>query len=148
MTVNWLRQCDAVPTIIDELIKDSIPYYTISVGELLKINDSTRFVVTVAFNKDGKDYGFLYEGSHGIPINKSDRDYLIKPKKEFYVQAEKNINGHTHFRRIDPIPNNIFLLKETCYWFQFSETGKKYPITKQVADNILREDIKEYLKTL
>lgn len=50
MTVNWLRQCDAVPTIIDELIKDSIPYYTISVGELLKINDSTRFVVTVAFN--------------------------------------------------------------------------------------------------
>jgi hypothetical protein len=148
MSVNWLRECDAVPIIIDELIKDSIPYYTISVGDLLTINDSTRLVVTISFEKNGKDYGFLYEGNHGIPINKSDRDFLTTHKKVFYVQSEKNINGDTHFKRIDPIPNNIFLLKETCYWFQFSQNGTKYPVTKQVADNILRQDIREYLKTL
>src|ERR1700761_3542578 len=74
--LNWLRTCDAVPIIIDELLKNNIPYHTISVGDLVKVNDSTRFVVTVSFEKSDKKYGFLYEPIHGVPLNSKDRDFM------------------------------------------------------------------------
>jgi len=147
-STNWLRESDAVPIIIDELIKEGIPYHTISVGDLMKINDSTRFVVTISFEKGDKTYGFLYDAGHGIPLDRHDRDFLTVQKKVHFVQAERNINGDTHFKRIDPIPKNIFLIEETCYWFQFDTKGTSYPVNKQIAEYILRQDIKEYLKYL
>jgi hypothetical protein len=114
ISVNWLRESDVVPIIIDELLKQGIPYYTISTGNLIKVNDSTRFVVTVSFEKADKEYGFLYEATHGIPLNSEDRDFLADRKKASYVQAEKDIKDDVNFMRIDPLPKNIFLLKETC----------------------------------
>jgi len=147
-SINWLRSADAVPVIIDELLKSGIAYYTIGVGELLKINDSTRFVVTVTFKKADKEYGFLYEATHGIPINPKDRIFLTDKKKAYYVQAETDTKDDVNFMRIDPLPDNVFLLKQTCYWFQFDSKGTKYAVSKEVAQNILRQDIDDYLKKL
>ena len=56
-SVNWLRTSDAVPVIIDELLKNGIPYYIISIGQLLKLTDTTRLVVTVSFKKADKEFG-------------------------------------------------------------------------------------------
>jgi hypothetical protein len=137
-----------VPIIIDELIKNNIAYHTISVGDLVKVNDSTRFVVTVSFEKGDKKYGFLYEATHGLPLNPKDRDFLTDHKKTYFVQAEKKYNDDMNYMRIDPLPNNIFLIKQTCYWFQFDANGTKYPVSKEIAQSILRQDIKEYLKNL
>ena len=149
ISINWLRESDAVPIIIDELIKQGIPYYKISTGNLIKINDSTRFVVTVSFEKGDKEFGFLYESDHGIPLSPKDRDFLFDRKKADYVQAEKDIKkDDVNFMRIYPIPKNIFMIKETCYWFQFDAKGIKYPVSKDIAQNILRQDIDNYLKKL
>ena len=147
-SLNWLRSCDAVPIIIDELLKSGIAYHTISVGDLLKVNDSTRFVVTASFEKGNKEYGFLYEASHGLPLNPKDRNFLSDRKKAYYVQAEKDTKDQVNFMRIDPLPNNVFLLKQTCYWFQFDASGTKYPVSKEIAQSILRQDIRDYLKNL
>jgi hypothetical protein len=146
--LNWIRACDAVPIIIDELIKDNIAYHTISVGDLTKINDSTRFVITVAFKKGDKKYGFIYEATHGLPLDPKDRDFLTDRKKAYYIQAEEKDYDHMNFMRIDPLPNNIFLLKQTCYWFQFDANGTKYPVSKEIAKSILQQDIRDYLKNL
>lgn len=147
-SLNWLRSCDAVPTIIDELLKNGIAYHTISVGDLIKVDDSTRFVVTVSFDKGDKEYGFLYEATHGIPLNPKDRDFLTSRKKVSYVQAEKDTKDDVNFMRVDPLPNNVFLLKQTCYWFQFDAEGTQYPVSKETAQSILRQDIRDYLKNL
>ena len=147
-SINWLRSCDAVPIIIDELLKNGIAYHTIRVGNLIKTNDSTRFVVTVSFEKGDKEYGYLYEATHGIPLNSKDRDFLTDKKKAYYVQTEKDTKGDVNFMRIDPLPGNVFLLKQTCYWFQFDVSGTKYPVSKEVAQNILRQDIRDYLKKI
>jgi len=144
-SINWLRSSDAVPTIIDELLKNGIAYYTIGVGELIKINDSVRFVLTVSFKKADKEYGFLYEATHGIPINPKDRDFLTSKKKVFYVQAEEDTEGDVSFMNINPLPDNVFLLKQKCYWFQFDTNGTKYLVNKEVAQNILRQDVRDYL---
>jgi hypothetical protein len=147
-SLNWLRSSDAVPIIIDELLKKDIGYYTISVGDLIKINDSTRFVVTISFEKGDKKYGFLYQATHGLPLNPKDRDFLTNTKRASYVQAEKDTKDDVNFMRIDPLPNNVFLLKQACYWFQFDGSGTKYPVSKEIAQNILRQDISNYLKNL
>src|SRR5690349_14198253 len=83
-SINWLRQSDAVPIIIDELLKSGIPYYTIEIGKLLKLNNTTRLVVTVSFKKGEKEYNFLYEATHEIPLNRKDRDFLTDKKKAYY----------------------------------------------------------------
>ena len=147
-SINWLRPSDAVPTIIDELLKSGIAYHTIGIGKLLKLNDTTRLVVTVSFKKGDKEYGFLYEATHGIPLNRKDRDFLTDNKKAYYVQAENDVVNGADFMRVDPLPNNIYLLKQTCYWFQFDNYRTKYKVTKDVANNILRQDIVDYLKKL
>ncbi|SFQ55696.1 hypothetical protein [Parafilimonas terrae] len=147
-SINWLRQSDAIPTIIDELLKSGIAYHTIGVGKLLKLNDTTRLVVTVYFKKGDKEYGFLYEATHGIPLNRKDRDFLTDKKKVYYVQAENDVVNGVDFMRVDPLPDNIFLLKQTCYWFQFDNSGTKYDVNKEVAKKILRQDIDDYLKKL
>lgn len=145
---NWLRSSDAVPVIIDELLKKGIPYYTISVGQLLKLNDTTRLVVTVSFEKGDKQYGFLYEATHGIPLNRKDRDFLTDKTKAYYVQAEEDIVNGVGFMRIDPLPDNVFLLRQRCYWFQFDNNGTKYKVSKDVALSILRQDVDDYIKGL
>jgi hypothetical protein len=147
-SLNWLRASDAVPIIIDQLLKSNIPYHTIAVGELMKINDTTRFVVTVGFRKGEKEYGFVYEPTHGIPLNVKDRDFLTDRTKAYFVQAEKHTKQGVDFMRIDPLPDNIFLLKQRCYWFQFDSKGTKYDVNKEVAELILRQDIDNYLKGL
>jgi hypothetical protein len=147
-SLNWLRSSDAVPIIIDELLKNGIAYYTIGIGDLIKVNDSTRFVLTITFEKNGKDYGFLYEATHGLPLNPKDRDFLTDHRRASYVQAEKDVKSDVDFMRIDPLPNNVFLLKQTCYWFQFDNSGTKYSVSKEVSQNILRQDIKDYLKSI
>lgn len=146
--LNWLRTSDAVPIIIDELIKNNIAYHTIDVGSLMIINDTTRLVVTVTFDKKDKEYGFLYEASHGIPLNKKDRDFLTDRSKANYVQAERNLANERNFMRIDPLPANVFLLRQTCYWFQYDDSGTSFPVSKEVAQNILRQDIRDYLKRI
>lgn len=147
-SINWLRASDAIPVIIDELIKNNIPYYTITVGKLLKINDSSRLVITVAFDKGNKEYGFVYEASHGIPLTKKDRDFLTDKSKAYYIQSESTTENEVDFMRIEPLPENIFLLKQRCYWFQFDENGTKYTVDKLMAEKILRQDIQFYLSKL
>ena len=144
-SMNWLRASDAIPIIIDELIKNKIPYFTIEVGNLIKINDSTRLVVTVSFKKNDKEYGFVYEPINGTPLNSHDRDFMESPVKEGFIETERDINGEANFMLIKPLPQNIFLIKQTCYWFQFDNVGTQYKVSKDVIQNILRQDIKNYL---
>jgi hypothetical protein len=143
--LNWLRSNDAVPIIIDELVKNKIPYYTIGIGELLKINDSLRLVITVSFRKGEKEFGFLYQPTHGLPLNYEDRNYLLSRSPQKYVESEKDLNGNRKFMQVDSIPSNIFLLKETCYWFEFDSKATKYPVSKEVAESILRQDVRNFL---
>jgi hypothetical protein len=144
-SLNWLRASDAVPMIIDELLKKGIAYHTIGVGTLMMINDSTSLVVTVDFKKEDKTYGFVYEASHGLPLNVRDRSFLSDRKMAYCVQSATNPNGGTRFMRIEPMPEGVFLLKETCYWWEFDSDGTKFPVTKTVAEKILREDVDAYL---
>lgn len=142
---DWLRTNEAVPIILDELEKAGYSNAYIKVGELIKMDDSTRLVLTVSFLKEPW-FGFVYEGSHMLPLSKSDRDFMSADTKEGFMQFEKGVNGKTNIIRIGQLPSNVFLLKQTCYWYESKSDPKKVTVTKTIAENILRQDIQKYLQ--
>lgn len=145
---NWLRNSDAVPVIIEEIKNAGFSYAFIEVGRLIKIDKTTSLVLQVSFNNNEINFGFIYESGHGIPVTVSDRDFLKDEIREAYRQAEHTLNGPVKFSRIKPLPKNVFLLKERCYWFQYDDKGSAYPVTKDLALKILRQDIRAYLNKM
>lgn len=142
---DWLRINEAVPIILDELEKAGYSDAFIKVGELIRLDDSTRLVLTVSFLKEPW-FGFVYEGSHMVPVSKSDRHFMSSETKEGFMQIEKGVNGKTNIIRIGQLPSNVFLLKQTCYWYESKSDPKKVTVTKIIAENILRQDVRKYLQ--
>lgn len=145
---NWLRINEATPIILDELLKNGIPYHMINVGELLKINDTLRLVLTVSFRLNEKMYGFVYERNHIGALEEKHRDFLKTSSKQSYTQIETSITGKGKSTKIDSLPSNVFLLKQTCYWYQYGVKNVDYSVSKTVIENILRQDVRDYLNKL
>jgi hypothetical protein len=147
-TFNWLSSSDAIPVIIEEIKNAGFSNEFIEIGRLIKIDKTTSLVLQVSFNKNDISFGFIYENGHAIPISVSDRDYLKDEYRDEYNQPEHPINGPVRFSRIFPLPKNVFLLKERCYWFQYDEKGSAYPVTKDLIIKILRQDIRVNLNKI
>jgi hypothetical protein len=147
-SINWLRNSDAVPIIIEEVKNAGFSTAFIEIGRLIKIDKTTSLVLHISYNNNEVNFGFIFESGHGIPVSVSDRDFLKDEIRDEYTQAEYPINGSVKFVRINPLPKNVFLLKERCYWFQYDENGSAYPVAKDLAIKILRQDIRAYLNKL
>jgi|SRR5689334_7877752 len=144
-STNWLRISDATPIIIDELKKAGLSYAFINVGSLLKVNDTTHLVVTVSFTQD-PEFGFIYEQSHSAFPNKTERMFLRDSDPQTFQQYERDLKGKLIFNESTQLPNNIFLLRETCYWYQYGDPDRDFAVSKTIAENILRQDIRNYLR--
>lgn len=147
-TMNWLRVSDAVPIIIDELEKNEFSYAFIKVGKLFKIDDEQYFVMTVAYNKDTK-FGFIYKQGHELFSSKSDRNFMTRENKsEFqYVQSESVNDTLTKYIQIKRLPKNVFILDENVYKYEYdTKSNENFPVSKEVISEILRQDIRAYLK--
>jgi hypothetical protein len=148
-TTNWLRISDVVPIIIDELKKNGVEYHTIGVGELLKVNDTSLLVVTVSFSYNDSNYGFVYERRHSALLEVKERDFLKEIGNQSFSQVQKGTNDKWYkWMSITPLPKNIFLLKQTVYWYQYGNSNKKFPVDRTRIEEILRQDIRDYLKRL
>lgn len=141
-TTAWLNAYEAVPVIIDELIKKGIKPWEIDASTLVKINDTVFVSVSVSFYVGSKYYGIIYETGHNLFLNKNDRDFL-KEVGPSYSQAARDVNQDLKYYDIPHLPSFLYLLKENCYWYQYDEhsKGTYYPVTKTVITQILRSDI-------
>jgi hypothetical protein len=145
-TTNHLRISEVVPILIEEFKMAGISYYNINIGELIKINDSASLVLAVSVFNQPK-FGFVYETSHTAMKDQKERNFFNHTKKSF-SQYQRNISGRGNYITIDSLPNNIFLLKQTCYWYQYDNSKSYFPVSKEVIIEILRQDIRTYMKTL
>lgn len=143
-TIDWLRQADAVPVIIEEIRAAGFSSAYINVGKVLRLDKTTVLVVTVAW-QGNKPFGFIYETGHSLPLRKSDRDFLEEGFRESYAQAEYSPSGEVKFQKVGKLPRNVFLLRERCYWYQQDSQGGNYPVDRDLALRILRQDIRAYL---
>lgn len=146
-TINWLRTSDAVPVIIEEIQAAGFSASGIQVGRLMRLDKNTVLAVTVAYQGD-MIFGFIYEDGHGIPLRQEDREFMQDEFKESFTQPEFTPSGETRYQKVGRLPRHIFLLRERVYWFQYDNKGGSYPVTKEVATRILRQDIRAYINRM
>ena len=83
--------------------------------------------------------------------SKSHRNVLFQKdnSKVNYIECEETFSGEAEFIKIKEIPSNIYVLKEDCYFFQYTDNveDNKVLVTKETAIDILRQDIRKYLST-
>jgi hypothetical protein len=147
LTTNWLRLDDVVPVILDEFEKAGYDWlydrtiYKLENGQHIKISAYSR----------KNNIGFLYMEGHNMFPSKTDRSILFQKDNSQvnYTQCEETYSGEADFVAIKKIPNNIFVLKEDCYFFQYTDNieDNKVLVTKEIAIAILRQDIRRYLAT-
>lgn len=156
--IDWLRVSDAVPVIIDELKENGFHRAFINVGLLVDDGLGNKVVVHVSYNRNDTTFGFIYKEGHSIQVNKKHREALLQQKeiKENFFQSylikdiENNCLKTSGNSKIDLLPQNIFVLDENCYFFEENDYDEdaKYPLSKEKITEILRYDIRTFLKKI
>ena len=145
LTTNWLRLDDVVPIMRDEL--KSAGYDWLYDRTIFKLENG-QYIKISAYSRKS-NIGFLYLGGHDAFPSKDHREILFQRdnSKVNYVQCEETYSGEANFVKIKSLHNNIFVLKEDCYFFQYTgDAGdNQYLVTKEIAEKILRQDIRQYL---
>ncbi|MCL9807054.1 hypothetical protein NAT51_16080 [Flavobacterium amniphilum] len=145
LTTNWLRLNEVIPIIIEELKKAG--YKGIHTNELVKINNEQSIIIPVYSKKS--NFGFLYIEIHAAIPNKKHR--IERTQKESmgvdYIYWKELPTGESVPIKVEKLPENIFVLNENCYWYQYTENpvDQKQLVSKDDAYKILIEDIKTYL---
>lgn len=147
LKTNWLRLDDAVPILLEELKKAG--YDWLYDRTIYKLKNGQRINISAYSRKS--NIGFLYIEGHFIFPEKSARKFLFQKDNSGieFTACEETHSGKAEFNKITEIPPNIFVLKEDCYFFQSSNNpdDDKFLVTKEIAIEILRHDIRKYLST-
>ena len=147
LTTNWLRLDDVVPIMIEEFKKAG--YDWLYDRTIYKLKNGQHITISAYSRKN--NIGFLYIEGHDMFPSKSHRNILFQKdnSKVDFVECEETYSGEADFVKIKEIPSNIFILKEDCYFFQYSDNieDNKILVTKEIAIDILRQDLRKYLTT-
>lgn len=147
LTTGWLSLNDVVPIMIEELKQAG--YDLVYDRTIYKLKNGQHINISAYSRKS--NIGFLYIGGHSAFPRKSHRDILFQRdnSKVNYIECEETFSGVADIIKINEIPNNIFVLKEDCYFFQYTDNSKdnKVLVTKEIAAGIFRQDLRRYLLT-
>ena len=156
--INWLRECDVVPIIIDELEKNGYSFAFIHVGLLIDIGTGEKLVIHVAYCYQDTVFGFIYKGTHEAFIKKTRRNLMLQQdeiRKSITQYSIVNDTVDNYLKepqrnKIKSVPNNIFVLDENCYFYEedIDDNNIKYPLSREIITEILRQDIRTFLKRL
>jgi hypothetical protein len=147
LTTSWLRLNDVVPIMLEELKKSG--YDWLYDRTIYKLKNGQHINISAYSRKN--NLGFLYIEGHDMFPSKSHRNVLFQTdnSKVNYIECEETYSGDAEFIKIKEIPSNIYVLKEDCYFFQYTDNveDNKALVTKETAIEILRQDIRKYLST-
>jgi hypothetical protein len=147
LTTDWLRLGDVVPIMLEELKKAG--YDWLYDRTIYKLKNDQVFNISAYSRKS--NIGFLYIEGHNLFPDKSHRDILFQKDNSSanFVECIETFSGEPEFVKITEIPSNIFILKEDCYFFQYTDNidDNNILVTREIAIGILRQDIRRYLST-
>ena len=132
-TTNWLRRHEAVPIIIDELEKlgfETKEYI------LYELEENDQIIIDV-YQRES-NIGIVFNTGHFAFPNKNQRN------KRVYNQGKRKVSGSIGKQKVyDNLPKNIIVLQETWYWYQYQDSPNEKLLGKEIAENILREDVRK-----
>tara|TARA_B100000378_G_scaffold277406_1_gene277657 strand:- start:779 stop:1351 length:573 start_codon:yes stop_codon:yes gene_type:complete len=134
-TTNWLRRHEAVPIIADEL--KNLQFKT-KEYILYELEGNDKIIVDV-YNKEN-NVGIVFNSGHFAFPDKSQRNIVV------YNQDKFKVSGTIGKRKVyDRLPENIIVLQESWYWYQYQNSRNNKLVDKNTAEKILREDVREYM---
>lgn len=134
---NWLKRNEVVPIIIEELEKYNFKWNFEYV--LYDLNDSIEILMD-AYSTEN-NFGFIYKtGHYAIPDIEHKNDMR-------YSQIKYNKKGSLVRTKID-LPENVYILNENGYWFQYNNDKNEINdfVCRPKIIEILRTDIRNILK--
>jgi len=154
--IDWLRISDAVPIIIDELKNYGFNSAFIHIGSIVEADNETKFITHVSYEHNDTTIAFIYLEGHSITISKKYRESMLNQaelKNQMRIsnfRVSRNYQNSKDVQIIKTWPKNIIVLDENCYFFEEDGYDKKirYPLSKEVITDILRHDIRHFLKEL
>lgn len=148
LSVHFLLEHEVTPIILNEFeaLKLNIPQTNV----LCKLADG-QFIILNVYDKS-QDIGFVYCGVFGTvdKLSRSVKSPYIETHNAEYVQSIIEQGGEkSEAIVVKKLPANIYLVWCERYWFQFTdnETDNKYLFSKPMAEKILRQDLRAFLKT-
>lgn len=143
LTTHWLSIEEVVPIITEELKLAKFEF--VYEHSLYKLSNNQNIVLSVYCRQF--NFGYLFIEGHSVFPKKEQR--LINNRYRTllnidYSQCEETFSGHPNFIKIKKLPSNIFILSEDCYWYQTTNNKEdnNVLVTREIAINILREDIR------
>ncbi|UPT71172.1 MAG: hypothetical protein M0D53_01810 [Flavobacterium sp. JAD_PAG50586_2] len=114
--------------------------------------DNEKYITSICYSEKSK-FGFVLETIfEAIPDKKNRTVKSLCKESDGYDYGEKilNVNGESKFIKIETLPDNLYLIKQDIYWFQTTENDEinKTLVTKDIAIEILRVDVKNILKLI
>lgn len=150
LSTGWLGE-DEVNLVLQEELKKAGHEWV--VGNQLYRLDSVQYVVLNAYSQKS-GVGILYTPGHTAfpqPAHRQERGRDMAGVGHVdYVQSVAGPGAQRDVMRIRRLPDNVLMLAENWYWYQYTENpgDAKHLLTKDDALRILRQDVQEALAAL
>lgn len=142
LTTAWVNKYEVAQILEEEMKKAGFEW--VSTFRLIKISEG-EYVTAICFSEKTK-VGFLYEGSHAMPDikRKSLKSMYKENTGNDYAEKVVQLTSDAQFIKIKDVPDNLFIIKEDPYWYQFTERPQteKTLVDRQTILEILRSDVK------
>ena len=149
LKTSWLNEVEVSQIIRKEMEENGFEW--LSNFKIIKLDSSTH-VISICYSEKS-NFGFLFEPMHGMDPDVNSRKIKSMYKSmtgNDYAEKIINIDGSSDFVKIKEIPNNLFIVKADCYWYQETDNPKdnKKLVTREIIIQILRQDIQTILNEI
>jgi hypothetical protein len=113
--------------------------------------DNEKYLTSICYSRKSK-FGFVLETSFSAIPDKKNREVKSLSREYGYDYAEQilKLNGDSKVVKFEELPENLYIIKRDLYWWQVTESEEvnKTLVTKEIAIEILRSDVKNILKKI
>jgi len=146
LVTAWLDEVEASQILAEEM--ENAGFEWISNFRIIKLSKN-EYISAICFS-DKSIVGFVYEPIHGAIPKKENRELKSlykKMTKNDYAEKIVDINGDSQFIKIKELPENIQIIKEDIYWYQYTDNPEddKYLVSKEEMIDIFRSDVRKLI---
>lgn len=114
--------------------------------------ENQKYITSICYSRKS-NFGFVLETTFGAEPEKHNRDIKSLAKESEgcdYAETILDLNGKVEYIKVIELPENLYLIKTDIYWFQTTENEEiqKSLVTREIAIEILRADVKNILKSV
>lgn len=145
-TTAWLNKAEASKILFEEMEKAGFEW--VSTFIIIKLNETT-YINAICYSEKS-NVGFVYEASHEAFPDKENRKLKSLYKKltgnDFSAKIVE-LNGNYEFIKVKELPENIQIIKEDLYWYQYNDNKEDEAkfVNKSIMLEIFRSDVRKLI---